>query len=114
MRSVWGSSSLSGSVPCHSGASGQVTLKEGYGSTFLTLRSRGRIRSSGRSIRKEIPGGTVTVVWREFGAAFPILCADDGLQLVFVTSFCVADCVVFYWNRAELLCNGCFNGLFYL
>ena len=43
-----------------------------------------------------------------------LLYVDDGLQLVFVTSFCVADCVVFYWNRAELLCNGCFNGLFYL
>ena len=65
MRSVWGSSSQPGSVPCHSGASGQVTIKEGYGSTFLTLRSRGQMRTIGRSLRKQIPGGTVTVVWHE-------------------------------------------------
>ena len=65
-------------------------------------------------MRKQIPGGTVTVVRHEWGAAFPILCADDGLQLFFVRSPCVADCLVFHWNRTELLCNGSFDGLFYL
>ena len=64
-RRVRGSSSQPGSVPCHSGASGQVIIKEGYGSTFLTLWSRGHIRSSGRSLREQIPVGTVTVVWHE-------------------------------------------------
>jgi len=113
VRSVWGSSSQPGSVPCHSGASGQVTIQEGYGSTFLTLRSRGRIRSSGRSIRKHIPCGSLTFVWHEWGAAFPTLCADDGLQLFFVASFCVADCLFFHWNSGHFLCSVCSDGLFY-
>jgi len=52
-------------------------------------------------------------VWHEFGAAFPILCADDVLQLVFVASFCVADCLFFLWNSGDLLCSGCSDGLFY-
>jgi len=112
LRSVWGRSSQPGSVPCHSGASGQVIIKEGYGSTFLTLWSRGHIRSSGRSLREQIPVGTVTVVWHEWGAAFPILCADDVLQLFFVRSLCVADCPVFHWNRADFLCTGCSNVYF--
>ena len=101
------------SVPCHSGATCQVTIKEGYGSTFLTLRSRGWVRSSGRSIRKQIPCGSVTVVWHEWGAAFPILCADDVLQLLFVRCLCVADCPVFLWNSGDFLCGGCSDGLFF-
>lgn len=47
--------------------------------------------------KKQILGGTVTAVWREWGAALPTVCADDGLQVGFVTGFCVADCPDFMW-----------------
>ena len=43
VRSVRGSSSQPGSVPCYSDASGQVTVKEGCGSSFISLRSQGWI-----------------------------------------------------------------------
>ena len=52
-------------------------------------------------------------MWHEFGAAFQILCADDVLQLVFVASFCVADCLFFHWNSGHFLCSVCSDGLFY-